>query len=131
MGAFEVQEAIPDIEEEVWRLQDDARALRVAAPAVEALVEAAQSVAAVVDAEKGIGSLAAVYEAAVSATQLANEAVDGIHEDTELFDDQQEDQSERSIVPHIEAFWKAVALDVEWLESGKMPRNRLVIGSQV
>ena len=83
--ALEAEEAIPDIHEQVWRLQIDARALRVAERAVDAVVEATQSVVAVVDVEEGIGSPAAVYEAAVSATRLAHSAIDGIHGDTELF----------------------------------------------
>ena len=90
-NAFDAQEAIPDMYEEVWRYENEAGALSVAQRAVDAAVEATQSVVAFVDAADGIGSSAAVYEAAVSATQVAHSAIDGIHGDTELFEGPEED----------------------------------------
>ena len=119
MVALEAQEAIPDVHEQVWRLQNNAHALRIAERAVDALVEAAQSVVAVVDVGEGIASAAAVYEAAASSAQLAHNAIDGVHGDTELLDVQEEGKSERGVASHIEAFWTAVALDIERLEAGE------------
>ena len=124
MNAFEARDVIPDMNEEVWRYENDAGALAVAQRAVDAAVEATQSVVAVVDAAERIGSPAAVYEAAVSAAQVAHSAIDGIHGDTEFFEGPEEDEPERVIAPHIEGFWTAVALDVEWLESGENAGER-------
>ena len=119
MGAVEAQEAIPEIDEEVWRLENDACALGVPERAVDAAVEATHSVVAVVDAAEGIGSSAAVHEAVASAARIAQCAIDGIHGGTELFDDPEENESEDGVAPHFEEFWYAVTLDVEWLESGE------------
>ena len=118
MGAIEAQEAIPEIYQEVWRLESDARALRVAKRAVDAAVEATQSVVSTVDVGEGIGSSAAVYEAAVSVAWIAQSAIDAMHGDTEFLDDVEEEESKTEIAPHIEEFWNAVAMDVEWLEAG-------------
>ena len=118
-NTFDAQEAIPDMYEEVWRYENEAGALSVAQRAVDAAVEATQSVVAFVDAADGIGSSAAVYEAAVSATQVAHSAIDGIHGDTELFEGPEEDEAEKIVAPHIEEFWNAVTLDVEWLGLGE------------
>ena len=119
ISAFEAQEAVPEIQQAVWRFESDARALGVAERAVDATVEATQSVIAVVGAAEGIGSSAAVYEAAVSAARIAHHAIDGIHGDTEFFDDPEEDKPDGGVAPHIEEFWNAMALDVEWLGSGE------------
>ncbi|MCY3597487.1 MAG: hypothetical protein OXG71_08660 [Rhodospirillales bacterium] len=124
MSVIEVREAIPEFHEEVWRYENDARALDIAKRAVYAAVEATQSVVAVIDAAEGIGSSAAVYEAAVSAVQAAHSAIDGIHGETEFFDDLGEDGSEKVVAPHLEEFWNAIALDVEWLESGENAGER-------
>ena len=118
MGAFEAKEAIPEMHESVCQFEEDARALGVAERAVDAAVQATQSVVATVDAAEGIASPAAVYEAVVSAARIAHSAIDGLHGDTEFFDDPEEDESETAVAAHIEEFWKAVALDVECLESG-------------
>ena len=118
-NAFDAQEAIPEFHEEVWRYQNEAGALSVAQRAVNAAVEATQSLVACVDAAEGIGSSAAVYDAAVLAAQLAQSAIDGIHGDTEFFEGPREDGSEKVVAPHIEEFWIAVTLDVEWLELGE------------
>ena len=109
MNAFDARDAIPDMNEEVWRYEYEAGALAVAQRAVDAAVEATQSVVAVVDAVEGIGSPAAVYEAAVLAVQVAQSAIDGIHGDTEFFQGPEEDESEEVVAPHIEGFWNAVA----------------------
>lgn len=116
---LEAREAIPDIYQEIRRLEADARALRLAERAVNTVLEATNLVVAIFDAAKEIGSSAAVHEAATSAAQIALNAIDGIHGDTELLDDAEENGSEESVVPHIEEFWNAVALDVEWLESDR------------
>lgn len=75
ISVFEAQEAIPEIQQAVWRFESDARALGVAERAVDATVEATQSVIAVVGAAEGIGTSAAVYEAAVSATPSRKRAL--------------------------------------------------------
>ena len=108
MGAIEAQEGIPEIHGEIWRLESDTRALGVVERAVDAVMEATHSVVALVDAAAGIGSSAAVYEAAVSAARIAHRAIDGIHGDTELFDDPEEDESEQRVAPHIDEFWNAM-----------------------
>ena len=119
INVFEAQDAIPDMYEEVWGYENEARALAVAQSAVDAAVEATQSVVALVDAVEGIGSPAAVYEAAVSAVQVAHSAIDDIHGDTAFFEGPEEDDSEKVVAPHTEGFWNAVTLDVEWLESAE------------
>ena len=123
-NAYEARDAIPDMYEEVWRYESDAGALAVGQRAVNAAVEATQSVVAVVDAAEGIGSPAAAYEAAVLAAQVAHNAIDGIHGDTEFFGSPEEDDSEKVVAPHIEGFWNAVALDVQCLESGENAGER-------
>ena len=117
MGAFEAQDGISDLQESVWQFEEDSRALGVAERAVNAAVQATQSVVAIVDAADGIGSPAAVYEAAVLAAANAHSAIDGVHGDSEFFDDPEEDQSETGVASHIDEFWNAVARDVEYLES--------------
>ena len=118
MGAIEAQEAIPEIYVEVWRLERDARELEVAERAVDAVVEATQSVVAKVDAGEGIGSSAAAFGAAVAVARFGHSAIDGIHGDTELSVDMEEDELKSGVPPHIAEFWNAVDLDVEWLEAG-------------
>lgn len=125
MGAIEAQEAIPEIHEEVWRLERDARELEVAKRAVNAVVEATQSVVAKVDAEKGIGCPTAVFDAVIAVVQFAHNAIDGIHGDTELSDGTEEDESPSEVPPHIAEFWNAVTLDIEWLEAGVDARKEL------
>lgn len=130
-AAIEAEEVIPEVHEQVRLLQDDARALRVAERAVDAAVEATRSAAAVVDVGEGIGSPAAAYEAAVSAARLAHSAIDGIHGDTELYHGLEQDDSEAGVASHIESFWNAIAMDVEWIESsceGKEPIGDCVAG---
>ena len=105
--------------EEAWRYENEAGALRVAQRAVVAAVEATQSVVALVDAAEGIGSPAAVREAAVLATEAAEDAIDGIHGDTELRRIAGESEGENVVASHVEEFWNAVARDVEWLASGE------------
>ena len=105
--------------EEAWRYESEAGALRVAQRAVVAAVEATQSVVAFVDAAEGIGSPAAVREAAVLATEAAEDAIDGIHGDTELRRIAGESEGENVVAPHVEEFWNAMARDVEWLASGE------------
>ena len=118
MGAFEAQEAIPEMHESVWRFEEDARALGIAERAVNAALHATQSAVDAIDAAEGIGSAASVYEAVLSAAEIAHHAIDGIHGDTEFFDDLEGDESVTGVASHIEEFWKAVALDVECLEAG-------------
>ena len=101
IGVVEAQEVIPEIHQEIRRLENDARALGVAERAVDAMVEATDSVVAIVDAAEGIGSSAAVYEAAASAARTAHRAIDGVHGDTEFFDDPEEDGSEAGVAPRI------------------------------
>ena len=116
---IEAQEAIPELDDEVWRLRNAAQALGVAERSVEVAVEATHSVVAIVAAEEGVGSPAAAREAAVSATQVAHSAIDDIHGDRDIFDEPQEGESEEGAAPHIEEFWNSVAQDVAWLESGE------------
>lgn len=124
MNAFDAQDVIPDMYEEVRRYENDARALSVAHHAVDAAVEAAQSVVAIVDVSEGIGSPAAVYEAAVLAAQVAHSAIHGILGDTEFLEGQAEDETEEVAAPHIDEFWHAVTQDVEWLELGESAADR-------
>ena len=51
------------------------------------MVEATQSVVAKVDVEKGIGRPSTLIDAVMSVLQFAYTAIDGIHEDTEIFID--------------------------------------------
>lgn len=117
MDVLDARQAVSDMPEEIGRLESDVLALNVAARAVNVAVEAAQSVVAIVDAAGGISSSAAVFEAAVSAAEFAQYAIEGIHGDTACFDDPEEEEPEMEIPPHVEEFWNAVVLDSGWLES--------------
>lgn len=91
--------------------------LEVAQCAVDAAGEATQSIVSLVDAGEGIASSAAVVDAAVEAARFAHSAIDGFHRYTDLSYQLQDGESGLEIVPHIVEFWKAVTLDLEWLET--------------
>lgn len=117
MGVVELREAVPELNEQIWRCERDACNLMIAGSAIDAVVEATQSVVAKVDAEEGIGSPTAVIAAAIESVRSARTAIDGIHRDTEFYDDLEEDESSANVPRHIAEFWSAVALDVEWLDA--------------
>lgn len=128
VGAYE---GLSDMPWEIGRYVDDARGLKVAECAVNSIVEATQSVVAIADAAGGLSTPAAVFEAVASAAGFAQRAVDGIHGDTVLFEDLEEDEPEEDVPTHIKVFWNAVMLDAEWLESGEnveIPPEKIVAG---
>ena len=123
MNVIHVREAIPDFPEQVLQYERDAHDLRIAGDVVDAVVEAAQSVVAKVDVEKGIGSPSTLIDVVVSVVQSAYTAIDGIHGDTELLRDIDENESSAEVSRHITQFWDAVALDVEVLNAGVKSTN--------
>ena len=118
MNVVHVREALPDIHEEVLRYERDTHDLRVAGIAADAVIEATQSVVAKVDVERGIDRSSILLDVVVSIAQIAQTAIDGIHEDTEFFIDIDENDSSSEVPRHIKQFWGAVALDVELLKAG-------------
>ena len=110
-------EAIPDFPEEVARYENEANMLGVVECAVHSTMKATDAVVAMVDEISGIGSSAAAIEATVCVAKNAHAAIDGVNDYTVLIDAWENDEPEDSVPPHIEEFWTAVALDVEWLRS--------------
>ena len=100
---------------EIWRLEDDIRALSDAGYVVSGLVEATQSIVAKVDLDKGISSADTVIDAAVKVVEHAQSAISGIHGDLVFNLDWEEKESKSESYPHIAEFWNALDLDVKWL----------------
>ena len=128
MNEFEVKDAIPEMQEYVWRLEGDVRALGVAEHAVEAAVHAVQGAVDAVDAANGIASPGAAFESSIGATIAACEAIDGVHGGSELLAESEEDGDEEAPVPsHVSQYWKAVEGGVEFLqlamETGRKPED--------
>ena len=118
LSVVEWTEAAPEEHESIWGAEADARSLGIVEYAVDAAARAVGAAVDMVDAERGIASFDSVYEEAVAAVAAAYRAVDGIHEDGELFNESQEnDDADADVAEHIAEFWKAVKLDVECLEA--------------
>ena len=119
MGAFEAQDAIPEMQELVWRLQADARALGVAETVVEAAVHAVQGTVDAVDAASGVASPKAVFESTVAATIAACNAIDDVNGGSQsLAWLDEEARKEFPVAAHIGEFWEAVEQDATFLQSG-------------
>ena len=118
MNEFEAKDAIPEMQEYVWRLEGDVRALGVAENAVDATLHAVQAIVDFVDAAKGIASADAAIESSTSAAIAAQNAVDGVNGHSEFFDvsDAGADD-EVAVAGHIAEFWQAVEWDRQVLDS--------------
>ena len=116
MAAIETKEIEPDLHHEIWQLEQYCGNVGIAARALDAIEEATESVVAMVDARASIGSSAAVYDAAVSVARHVHSAVDGIHGDTELSFELEEDEATHQRGPHFVEVWKAMEHDVKWME---------------
>ena len=123
MGAFEAQDAIPEMHELVWRLEADARALGVAETVVEAAVHAIQGTVDAVDAASGVASPKAVFESTIAATIAACEAIDCVNGGSGLLAELDEEAGEETpVAAHIVEFWEAVEKDAAL--SGSEGRRR-------
>ena len=131
MNEFDAKDAIPEMQEYVWRLEGDVRALGVAEDAVETILHALQGVVDAVDATNGIASPEAVFESCIGATISGCQAIRGIHGDSVLLDESVGDGDEEGPVPaYISEYWKAVERDAEFLQSvtkrGRGPEDGVV-----
>ena len=119
MNAFEAKDGIPEMQEYVWRLEGDARALGIAESAVDAVTHALQAAVDAVDAEKGIASPDAVSESCVAAAAAACRAIDGVNGYAEFLAEPEGGGAEEPpVAAHIAEFWQAVEWDARFLQSG-------------
>ena len=126
MGAFEAQDAIPEMHELVWRLEADARALGVAETVVEAAVHAVQGTVDAVDAASGVASPKAVFESTIAATIAACEAIDCVNGGSGLLAGLDEEAGEETpVAAHIVEFWEAVEQDAAFLQAGMVTGGEL------
>ena len=128
MNEFEAKDAIPELQECVWRLEGDVRALGVAENAVDATMHAVQATVDFVDAAKGIASAGAAIESSTSAAIAAQNAVDGVNGHSVFFDVSEDGpDDEVAVAEHIVEFWQAVEWDRQVLDSvlegGRDPRK--------
>lgn len=117
LNAIDVREGMPEFNGEIWRLENDVHSLEVARRAIDVVVQAALAIDGVFDFNEKIGGKAAVHQIVLSAADVAQYAIDGIHEDTILADALAGDKPDPTMPPHIVEFWNSIALDVDWLES--------------
>ena len=119
MNAFEAKDAIPEMQEYVWRLEGDARALGVAESAVDAATHALQAAVDAVDADKGIASPDAVSQSCVAAADAASRAIDGVNGYAEFLAGLEGSAGDGTpAAEHITEFWQAVDWDARFLQSG-------------
>ena len=119
MNAFEAKDAIPEMQEYVWRLEGDARALGVAESAVEAATHALQAAVDAVDADKGIASPDAVSQSCLAAAAAACRAIDGVNGYAEFLAGLEGGTGDGTpAAAHIAEFWQAVDWDARFLQSG-------------
>ena len=130
MNEFEAKDAIPEMQEYIWRLEGDVRALGVAEGAVETIVHAVQGVVDAADAANGIASPEAVFESCIGATITGCQAIHGIHGGSELLEESEERDEEEPVPDYISQYWKAVERDAEFLQSvtegGEDPEDGVV-----
>lgn len=118
MAVVEANDAVPELSEYIWGLENDARAVGLAVPAVEAIMQSAQATVDAVDSEKGIARPDSVHESTVAAAVAANGAIDAIHGNTDFFDESEEDEdSGISVSAHVAEFWKAAEDDTRCLDA--------------
>ena len=118
MAVVEANDAVLELPEYIWSLENDARAVGLAVHAVDAIMQSVHATVDAVDAEKGIARPASVHETTVGAAVAANIAIDAIHGDADFFiEAEEDDDSGIGVAPHIAEFWKAVEEDTKCLSA--------------
>ena len=117
MEVVDLMEAIPEEYGFVTEAKVDAEALGVVSRVIDGISHAIQAAIDLVDAGRGVASHDAVMEAAISAINAAEFAVDGANDYRAFHAASLDDwDSGAASARHIDEFWKSVALDANYLE---------------